>query len=59
MDGDGDGDYLEENGFSPGGQSPVSPVQYSGRSQSPEACLQVFLCIISNIFVESNKKDPF
>ena len=42
----GDGESLEENGFPPGGQSPVSPVQYSGKSQSPEACLQVFLCMI-------------
>ena len=48
-DGNGDGDcdgeyyhYLEANGFPPGGQSPVSPVQYSGRSQSPVACLQRF-----------------
>ena len=28
--------------LSPGGHSPVSPVQYSGRSQSPAACLRVF-----------------
>ena len=64
----GDGESLEENGFPPGGQSPVSPVQYSGKSQSPEACLQVFLCMIyflrilspSNVFVETNKEeDPF
>ena len=42
-DGDGDGDeYLDSDGFPPGGQSPVSPVQYSGRSQSPVACLQRF-----------------
>ena len=67
-DGDGDSDYLEKNVFPPGGQSPVSPVQYSGKSQSPEACLQVFLCMIyflrilspSNVFVETNKEEaPF
>ena len=28
--------------FPPAGHSPVSPVQYSGRSQSPVACLKVF-----------------
>ena len=62
----GDGESLEENGFPPGGQSPVSPVQYSGKSQSPEACLQVFLCMMyflrmcTNVFVETNKEeDPF
>ena len=42
VDGDGD-EYLDSDGFPPGGQSPVSPVQYSGRSQSPVACLQRFL----------------